>query len=262
MPGEPKDATYAEIADTRVRYLDTKTDGPPVVLLHGFASAMDVWAGVVPLLAKHHRVVALDLKGFGWTERPPGDYSPSTQADMVFGLLDELGIERSAVVAHSWGSSVALAMATSRPDRVSRIPTVFVWARAPGIGELIFGLFYKERPEDKIVHAFHDPSIVTQPFVDEVEAALNRPGTTAAALAAVRGQRFETLQAKYPTILQPVLLLWGANDIVTTPDVAYRLRKELPNAELAMYEACGHFPMIEAYHASTRRLAEFLEAAE
>lgn len=274
LPGEPRDATYAEVEGTRVRFLDTGGEGTPVLLLHGFASAMDVWSGVIPELARNHRVVALDLKGFGWTGRPAGDYSPAAQAEMVFALLDQLGIGQTAIVAHSWGSSVALAMTTSRPERVSRvalydawvyeeqIPVPFIWARAPGLGELIFGLFYKERPEDKIELAFYDKSLVTQPFVDEVEAALDRPGTVAAALAAVRGQRFEGLQAKYSTVRQPVLLLWGADDVVTTPDVAYRLRKDLPNAELVMYEACGHFPMLEAYNASTPKLVEFLGAAQ
>ncbi len=188
----------------------------------------------------------------------------------MYGLLDELGVESAAVVAHSWGSSVALQMALQQPERVERIalydawvyeeqiPTTFVVARAPVIGELIFGAFYKERPDDKIEAAFYNKSWVTQPLVDSVEEQLSRPGTVGAALEAVRGQRYAEVQERYGTITQPVLLLWGEDDTVTTLEVGQRLHTQLPNAELVVFGDCGHFPMIEAYYPSTRALAEFL----
>ncbi len=270
LPGEPADATFATVSQTRVHYTDTGGNKPAVVMLHGFASSLNAWDGVTKSLAVSHRVIALDLKGFGWTSRPEGDYSPAAQADLVLALLDELGVSKTAIVAHSWGSSVALQIALQAPTRVERIalydawvfeeqiPTAFRWARAPLIGELIFGLFYTERPEDKMELAFYDKSWVTQPFVEEVERGLKRPGTTAAALAAVRGQRYRDVQKRYATITQPVLLLWGENDIVTTIDVAHRLRRELPNASLETFGDCGHFPMIEAFAPSTAALMSFL----
>ena len=271
MPGEPRNATYVQLGDTRVRYID-RGKGPPVVLLHGFASALETWETVVPALTDKHRVVALDLKGFGWTDRPDGDYSPDAQAQLVLALLDKLGIGRAAVVAHSWGSSVALALALRAPGRVERLalydawvyeaqlPTAFIWARADGMGELIFGLFYDERPDEKMEGAFYDPSRISEHFVEEVEAALDRPGTTAAALAAVRGQRFEDVEDQYRTIRQPVLLLWGREDRVTHLSYGERLVSELPNAKLMVYPRCGHFPMIEAAAPSTHDLVAFLDA--
>src|SRR5262249_10575477 len=93
MPGEPKTAKFAAVEGARVRYLD-KGQGPAVVLIHGFASSLETWDGIVPLLVKNHRVIALDLKGFGWTDRPEGDYSPAAQARIVLKLLDQLGVKR------------------------------------------------------------------------------------------------------------------------------------------------------------------------
>lgn len=270
MPGEPTDATYTNVEETRVRYYDSGGDKPPVVLIHGFASALDAWTAVMPRLEDDHRVIALDLRGFGWTDRPETDYSPAAQAELVFGLLDELDVERTALVAHSWGSSVALRMALEQPDRIERIalydawvyeeqlPVAFRWSRAPVVGELIFGLFYNERPGDKMELAFHDPTILTHEFVQEVEHALDRPGTRAAALAAVRGQHYEEIQKRYGEIEQPVLLMWGEQDVVTTPDIGHRLHAQLPNSTLHMFSQCGHFPMIEAYQPSTDLLEDFL----
>jgi len=275
MAGEPKDASFATIEGTRVHYVDRghdQTTKPPVVLIHGFASSLRAWATVMPLLEKDRRVIALDLKGFGWTDRPVGDYSPAAQARIVLGLMDELGVDRAQIVAHSWGSSVALALTLAAPQRVERIalydawvyeeqlPSTFLWARADGVGEAIFAMFYKERPDEKIALAFHDERMVTQELVDEVRSQLDRPGTTAAALAAVRGQRFYEMQKKYRTIEQPVLLLWGREDRVATLDVGERLSQELPNARLTVYPQCGHFPMLEALASSNRDLLAFLDA--
>ena len=275
LPDEPKDATFRQVEDVRVRYVDSggPAEQPAVVLLHGFASSLDAWEPVRPTLEATHRVIALDMKGFGWSSRPEGDYSPAAQAQLVFQLLDELGVKRAAVVGHSWGASVALAMALAQPARVSRLvlydawayedqlPAFFVWARARGWGEVLFRLFYKERAEDRMTLAFHDEARVTMALVDKVEAGLARPGTVAAALAAVRGQQYADVQARYARVTQPVLLLWGREDRVTPLWVGERLAAQLPRARLRVFGACGHFPMIEARHASTRALSDFLGAS-
>ena len=82
LPGEPQTALYAAVDGARLRYVD-RGKGPPVVLLHGFASSLETWDLLVPELEKTHRVIALDLKGFGWSDRPEGDYSPAAEARLV-----------------------------------------------------------------------------------------------------------------------------------------------------------------------------------
>ncbi len=270
MPGEPKAATFAEVDGVRVRYTDTGGEGSPVVFVHGFASSLDVWEGVAGEIAKSHRVLSLDLKGFGWTDRPEGDYSPAAQAALVLHLMDARGIDKAAFVAHSWGASVVLALALAAPERVARIalydawvyeeqlPPAFYWARADGLGEAIFGLFYNQRVEDKIALAFYDKKFVTQKLVDATERALERPGATAAALAAVRGQRYSRIQERYRTIQQPTLLLWGREDVVTPLTYGERLSNELGHARLVVYPRCGHFPMVEAKAPSNTELVTFL----
>ena len=273
MPGEPKDATFANVDGVRMRYVDRGAPtAPTVVLIHGFASSLDTWTTVMPVLEKAgYRVIAMDLKGFGWTDRPEGDYSPEAEAKLVHGLLDQRGVSgKTAIVGHSWGSSVALMAAIQKPERISRIalydawvydeqlPTFFHWAKADGVGEVLFDLWYTERPDDKMSNAFYDKRFVTEKFVEEVEAALERPGTVAAALAAVRGQHYDLVQAKYRTIDKPALLLWGRDDEVTTLQYGERLSHELKQAKLVVYPQCGHFPMIEAKDASNAELAEFL----
>lgn len=269
LPGEPATATYVTLGDTRVRYVDVG-QGPAVVLIHGFASNLENWTPVIPVLAKSHRVLALDLKGFGWTDRPEGDYSPHAQAQLVSALMKERGIESAVIVAHSWGSSVALDLALTEPEKVTRLalydawvyeeqlPSFFHLSRAAGVGELLFGLFYDQRPDERMANAFFDPMFVTEAQVEEVEKALQRPGTRAAALAAARGQRYANIQADYKRIDVPTLLLWGRDDTVTPVAVGERLANDLPHARLIVYPRCGHFPMREAATASTGDLERFI----
>jgi len=272
MPGEPAGARFAAVAGARVRYTD-QGQGPAVVLIHGFASSLETWTGVAPALRGRHRVIAVDLKGFGWTDRPPGDYSPAGQARLVRALLDRLGIETFAAVGHSYGASVALELALQTPARVTRLalydawvyeeqlPSLFLWARARGLGEALFALFYEERPEEKLALAFYDPSRIPQQLIDDVERAFARPGTRAAALAAVRGMRYAAVEGRYRTVTQPTLLLWGREDVVSPVAVGERLSRELPRSRLVVYPRCGHLPMLEAAAASTAELAAFLDAA-
>lgn len=273
MPGEPEDATFASIDGVRVRYVD-EGSGAPVVLIHGFASSLETWTAVVPaLVAEGHRVIALDLRGFGWTDRPAGDYSSVAQAELVLGLMDELGVERAAIVGHSYGAGVALRLALIAPARVERLalydawaysgqlPAFFHLARADGVGEAMFATWYGERTEDRMALAFYDQRFVTMELIDAVDASLRRPGTYAAALAAVRGMHYEAVEAEYRTIAQPALLLWGREDRVTPLEIGERLSRELPGARLVVYPGCGHFPMIEHAAQSTAELVRFLADA-
>lgn len=278
LEGEPEGATFATLeaggGSVRVRYLDLAAEGPtrepPALFLHGFGSSLDNWRPVMERLAEGRRVIGLDLKGFGWSERPEGDYSPRAQASLVLALMDRLGVSSAAIVAHSWGSSVALAAAIIAPERVTRLslygawifeqqkPSMFHWAQADGVGEALFALYYTERIDERMTRAFYDPTIISESFVERVEAGLEQPGTVAAALAAVRDQDLAALEPEYPQVAVPALLVWGREDRVSPLEYGERLARVLPGARLVVHPRCGHFPMIEAFEASTRDLDRFL----
>ncbi|HVV86177.1 MAG TPA: alpha/beta hydrolase [Kofleriaceae bacterium] len=271
LAGAPAGDTFVDVDGVHVHYRDVG-HGPPVVLVHGYGASIELWRGVQDALAAHHRVIALDLKGFGWTSRPPGDYTPPAEATLVWHLLDQLGVGDVAIVGHSWGASVSLAMALEHPQRVRRIalysayvyeaqvPSFFRWARVGGLGEALFALYYRERVEDRAALAYHDARFVTQARVDRIEAELHRPGAVAAALAAARGQRYAAVEQRYGEIAQPTLLLWGDDDLVTPVRFGRRLARQLPDAELKVFPDCGHIPMVEAAGETTRALAAFLDA--
>jgi pimeloyl-ACP methyl ester carboxylesterase len=245
-------------------------EGSPVVMLHGFGGMLEVWLPVEPALLKQHRVVTVDLKGFGWSDRAEGDYSPQGQAQRVFALMDRLKIPQAAVVAHSYGASVAMAMAMAAPQRVTRLALIsaFVysdeafpfsdWYRVPGFGEALMALSSHQRPDELIELSVYDKKLITQPMVDAATFMSHLPGAAAAALATLRAQNFEAIESRYPLVRQPTLILWGREDAITPIWFAERLSRELLNARLVVYPQCGHVPMFEASASTSTELARFL----
>ncbi|MDP3276558.1 MAG: alpha/beta fold hydrolase [Deltaproteobacteria bacterium] len=244
------------------------------LFVHGFASNRDTWAMIEPALRQDRATIAVDLPGFGLSDRTEGDYSPYALADDLVTLLDHLGVPRCDVVAHSWGSSVALALAMRHPTRIRRlvvigawvyeeqIPPFFRWAREPGVGEGLFELFYRERLEDRAPMGFAEGTEVPQATVDAIERSLERPGTLRAALAAVRGQYYAHMESQYRTIAARSLVMYGEDDRVALPRYGARLARELQDGRMVTVGASGHFPMFEAPGTVRRLVRDFLDAPE
>jgi pimeloyl-ACP methyl ester carboxylesterase len=91
--------------------------GEPLVLVHGWPQHWWMWRHVVPLLAPHARLVMIDLRGFGWSDAPPGRYDKQTLADDLLAVLDALGLERVRLMAHDWGAWSGFLACLAAPER-------------------------------------------------------------------------------------------------------------------------------------------------
>ena len=248
-----------ELQGADIRYDDQgPRDAEAVVLIHGFGSSLHSWDFQVHALAERFRVVRLDLEGFGRSSKYDGGYGPEDQAAVVLALMDHLGIERAHLVAHSYGSLVALVLALDEPERVGRMvltgafvyPEQLPWslrsARTPGMGELIFGLWYVENLEWRFGLSLHDPDRwISDEMLWRARYTLSQDGARAAALATVRAMDLEQWQLRYGEVEATALLVSGREDVVARPAFGERLAAQLPDAELVVLPYCGHFPMVE-----------------
>jgi pimeloyl-ACP methyl ester carboxylesterase len=96
-------------------------DGPPLLLLHGWPQHWWCWRRIIPELSRSYRVLAPDLRGFGWSEAPRGGYAKDTFAQDILGLLDAEGLDRVRVIGHDWGGYTALLLALRHPERIERL---------------------------------------------------------------------------------------------------------------------------------------------
>jgi len=239
--------------------------GPPVVLIHGLGGNTFTFRYLIPDLARDHRVIALDLKGFGYSQRiRDGGYSMIDQARLVIGLMDTLGIQKAIVVGHSMGGAVAMNLAAAWPDRVDklvlvasasgdRIPMAPPWLLRPF---LPLGRLFRDRLFNLTVY---DRSTITE----EMREGYRRPalirGTARAVYETLRDSRRDVPIA-YGRIVQPTLLLWGERDRVLPSWMLPRLRQRLPNAEFASVERTGHMPLEERPEECNAIIRRFLEA--
>jgi pimeloyl-ACP methyl ester carboxylesterase len=115
MPTSVRDE-FIEINGLNFHYRDWGGTGQPVVLLHGLASTSHIWDLVAPLLSQHFRVVALDQRGHGETDKPDSGYDFATVTQDLHGFIDNLGFDKPIVTGHSWGGDVALEYAVSNSE--------------------------------------------------------------------------------------------------------------------------------------------------
>ncbi len=143
----------------------SKGNGPPLVLLHGFPQTQACWHRLAPGLADTHRVVCMDLRGYGWSSAPRGDaghetYSKRAMGRDVVAVMEALGHVRFAVAGHDRGARVGYRLALDHPGRVERLalldilPTFHVWAqiKAGKVPEAHWGFLSQAypRPEEEI----------------------------------------------------------------------------------------------------------------
>jgi pimeloyl-ACP methyl ester carboxylesterase len=235
-------------------------EGKPVLFLHGYSSFLNMWYPTAVGLGPGYRAILVDLPGHGLSDRREADYSPQGVAATLWKLMDQLGEGTIAVVGHSWGASVALAMALQRPGRVSKLAlvdgwvyeeqnnTFMDWAQVHGVGEALYGAFYDQQAELRYMMAFAEPEKwVDQDVLDPMLRMMERfPGAKAAGLAVVRALgRLPEQEPRYRTVTQPALLVWCREDQVSLPHYGERLASELPGARYEVIPQCGHLAPIE-----------------
>jgi pimeloyl-ACP methyl ester carboxylesterase len=110
--------THREVVARGLRFHVAEAgSGDPVVLVHGWPQHWWMWRHVVPLLAPHARLMMIDLRGFGWTDAPPGAYDKQTLADDLLAMLDALGLGRVCLLAHDWGAWSGFLACLAAPER-------------------------------------------------------------------------------------------------------------------------------------------------
>jgi pimeloyl-ACP methyl ester carboxylesterase len=250
----------------------TAGQGPALLLIHGLGSHTFSFRHVMPELARHFRVVALDLKGFGFSERPSaGDYTLSGQAELVRGFMERLGIDRAAVLGHSMGGAVAMRLALAHPDRVERLILLasasdlelgrHVWGAAllrPLLPLVAPFTYYNYRFREKTLKSgYFNPDLCTEEIVE----GYLRPAHIRGYLRAL-GNTMADWRKDPPlepsAITRPTLILWGEADRWLPPSRGERLHSLIPDSRLVVLDRAGHMLIEERPEAVLEAILGFL----
>jgi haloalkane dehalogenase len=248
--------------------------GAPVLLLHGWPTSSYLWRDVMPAIAEHNCVIAVDLPGFGGSDKPDTRYTFDFFEHALDGILDKLEMDPVAIAGHDLGGPIAVHWALRNQDRVTRLAllnTLLYPEFDPTVIDFVRVLSTPER-RDELVSPEGLANIMRlgvateSALTDETIAAVAKPFADPAARLALAAagiglsrRGFAEIAEGLPSLTMPVRIVYGERDRVL-PDVAdtmARAKKDVPHAEVTVLPECGHFIQEEAPQRVGELLAEF-----
>lgn len=250
-------------------------EGYPLMMLHGSGPGVSAWANwrlVMPALSKVARVIAPDMVGFGYTERPQGQsYSMDVWVKQAIAVLDALDIKRADLVGNSFGGALAIAMAIRHPDRVRRLILMgsvgvnfdltygldAVWGYTPSVENMkklldVFA-FNKQLVTDDLAELRYKASVA--PGIHEAFSSMFPPP---------RQRGIEALASpehEIRNIAHETLIVHGREDRVIPVSNSITLSNLIPRAQLHIYPQCGHWTQIEHSARFAQLVANFVGEA-
>lgn len=231
-----------------IRYYDIGR-GSPLVLLHGIGGDADDWAFCLQPLSSSHRIIALDMLGFGRSDKPFIAYCIEFWVEVLERFLRNLDLRRATLIGNSLGGWIAAAFALQRPDAVDKLVLVDaagVWGNTT---ELPIDLQISSRRHMRQVleFLFYDKSLATDALVDlAYEQHLERGDghTIYRALETLR-RGSEFLDKKISALTTPTLIVWGEQDALIPIETGRGMQKLIPGSSLEVIPQCGHVPQLE-----------------
>jgi pimeloyl-ACP methyl ester carboxylesterase len=253
---------YVQLGPHRIHYL-IGGQGKPLVLVHGLGGKAQNFALWIPALVRRgYRVYALDLLGYGDSDRPDVDYSMALEADILNQFFDSQHIARADLGGWSMGGWVALKFAVAHPERVRR---VFVDDSA--------GVFFKPAFDPKLFHpttteqvqqllawltpqAARIPKFVARDIIRELHPT---QWVVDRAMKSMQSGA-DLLDNKLSSIQAPVLIVWGKQDILIPLSCGEAMHQKMPGSSLAVFDGCGHLAPVECADRILPETLQFLQA--
>ncbi len=277
----PEHSWFTSIGGVRIHYQEAGDEkAPPIILIHGFISSNLVWNEVfLPLANAGFRVIAPDLPGYGYSDKPSdGRYTIDAQAYAVLGLMDRLGIDQATIVGASYGGAIAATIALDYSERVAKLILVGAvsndqpkkklllrLAGVPLLGDIATPLFLgsrwilRKRTQD-VYRRLGYP--LDERKLEARHHLLETANTHRAMIRTIRRWEADRISREASLIRQPTLLVWGEEDTHIPISEAFRLRDAIPNSRLTVFRNCGHLPPTEYPEKFVEVVAGFCKAGE
>jgi len=268
---------FVAVDGARVHYQEFgESTNPALLLIHGYTSSVTAWRTSAPMLAeKGFHVIAVDLLGFGYSDKPAWfEYSITSQARIVARFMNRLGIGRATIVGSSYGGAVAATLALDYPERVERLVLVDAvtnddaknipilrLAELPGIGEALTPflvdskVFWKFRMRHALAPANHH--LIDETRLANVQRPLSAADAHRSLLATSRNWHAERIERDAQYISQPTLIVWGEDDRVIPIQNGYKLHDAILHSQMVVLRNCGHIPQEEKAELFTDLVSKF-----
>jgi pimeloyl-ACP methyl ester carboxylesterase len=267
----PPPSKFLALDGLDVHYRDEGA-GPIVLLLHGTGASLHTWDDWTKNLSVDHRVVRLDLPGFGLTgPAADGDYRIATMVAFVDAFAQKVHLDHFAVAGNSWGGEIAWTYALEHPEHVDKLilvdaagwprygalPIAFRLAKMPVVGQL-FTKLGTRRIVDKTVHdVYGDPSRIREEVRRRYFDLARREGNRTSFGARLKAEHVDRT-GELAKIKAPTLILWGSEDHLLPVENAEKFHAAIPGSTVKTYPGAGHVPMEEIPEETLKDVREFL----
>ncbi|UBF27831.1 alpha/beta hydrolase [Kovacikia minuta CCNUW1] len=250
-------------------YIHQGLGGVPLLLLHGFDSSVLEFRRLFPLLAAKNETWAVDLLGFGFTDRPPNvGFDPPGIKQHLYSFCKTLIDQRVILVGASMGGSVAIDFALSHPELVKKLVLIDSagFATGPAIGKYLFpplgylAARFLHRPavRQKVsLNAYVDSRLVSVDALLCASLHLKHPDWQRAMMAFTRSGGYTFLAGQIAQIQQPTLILWGDSDRILGVTDARKFEQMISQSKLIWIANCGHVPHLEKAQITAQHILEF-----
>ncbi|WP_375739621.1 alpha/beta fold hydrolase [Pseudomonas boanensis] len=258
--------------DLAIRYYEGgSAKAETLVLVHGFGTNKDNWLRFAALFTERYHVIALDLPGFGDSDRPAGSYDVGTQAERLASFIKALELDKPHLVGNSMGGHIVALYAARYPDQVRSLALFDnAGVRSPRQSELL-ELLEQGKPNPLVVKSAADYDrlldfvfVTPPPLTTGLKAYLAEQSIANEAhydlVFQQLMQRYIPLEPELPKIKAPTLLLWGDKDRVLDVSSVEVMKPLLQRPSVAILENCGHAPMIERPEETARHYQAFLDS--
>ena len=275
----PEPSSFVELDGMQVHMRDTgpREDNLPIVLLHGMSSSLHTYESWQAALQGKHRVISVDLPGFGLTgPSPQGDYRIDAYVRFVLRLLDTLNLKRVILVGNALGGEVAWQTAVLAPERVRKLvlidsdgyqpsvlsmPLAFQIASMRGLRWVSERILPRSLVEASVRSVFGDPAQATKEKVDRYFELNLRVGNRRALFQRMDQAQFGSNSALIHRVQQPTLVMWGEKDEMISPDQGNLFCRDIPRCQLSTFPGLGHLPQEENPQATLKVFQGFLAAS-
>ena len=257
-----------------------RDDPLPLVLLHGTSASLHTWQGWVAALKDRHRVITLDLPGFGLTGPWSGQYAGrgydgDSVARFVLDVLDARGVKRFVVGGNSLGGEIAWRVATLARERVDKLvlvdsgglpfksealPLGWQIARIPVVGRISEWLLPRSFVEQGLATAYAHPERITAELVDRYFELTLREGNRHALVERLRAWNPGQDADRIATLTLPTLILWGRQDRLIPLATGQEFARRIKGSQLVVFDDLGHVPQEEDPAQSVAPVKAFLLA--
>ena len=265
--------TYLSISDVKIYCERIENDKPPLVLIHGFLSSTYTFNRMIPLLKNHFSILAIDLPGFGRSEKSTTfRYTYTNYAKLVVECMRHFGIQKASIAGHSMGGQIGLNIANLYPNMVDKLvlicssgylkrakSSLIFYSYLPFFSFFAKRLIQKREVKEELKNVLFNHTLINDEMMREFSMPLKDRNFHKSLIRLLRHREGDLETEVLKRITTEALLIWGKEDKIVPYEIGLKLRNELPNSSMTALDGCGHLITFEKPKEVVEKIITFLK---